>query len=149
MDKAHNNIILSLGDGVLREVGDQTTTTGLWKKLEDLYTKKSLTKRWSTKKRLCTLQMEKGSSLTTNIDAFNKIILDLEGINVKIEDEGKHIILLSLLPPSYEHFVDTLLYGKYSLTMQDVKEALSSKESSKKLEIRDGEGLTVRGRLEK
>ena len=55
MDKAHSTIILSLGDGVLREVGDQTTAASLWKKLEDLYTKKSLTKRLSTKKRLYTL----------------------------------------------------------------------------------------------
>ncbi|KAH9752684.1 hypothetical protein KPL71_014795 [Citrus sinensis] len=149
MDKAHNTIILSLGDGVLREVGDQTTTAGLWKKLEDLYTKKSLTKRLSTKKRLYTLQMEEGSSLTTHIDAFNRIILDLEDINVKIEDEDKAIILLSSLPSSYEHFVDTLLYGRQSLAMQDFKEALSSKESSKKSETKDGEGLSVRGRSEK
>ncbi|KAH9754208.1 Integrase catalytic domain-containing protein [Citrus sinensis] len=142
MDKAHSTIILSLGDGVLREVGDQTTAAGLWKKLEDLYTKKSLTKRLSTKKRLYTLQMEEGSSLTTHIDAFNRIILDLEDINVKIEDEDKAIILLSSLPHSYEHFVDTLLYGRQSLAMQDVKEALSSKESFKKSETKDGEGLT-------
>ncbi|KAH9705460.1 hypothetical protein KPL70_011882 [Citrus sinensis] len=73
MDKAHITIILSLGDRVLREVRDQTTAAGLWKKLEDLQ----------------------------------------------------------------------------SLAMQDVKEVLSSKESSKKSEIRDGEGLTVRGRSEK
>ncbi|KAH9649106.1 hypothetical protein KPL70_025861 [Citrus sinensis] len=50
LDKAHSTLILSLGDAVLREVGDQTTVTGLWKKLEDLYTKKSLTKRLYTKK---------------------------------------------------------------------------------------------------
>ncbi|KAH9696398.1 hypothetical protein KPL71_023151 [Citrus sinensis] len=142
MDKAHNTIILSLGDRVLREMGDQTTAAGLWKKLEDLYTKKSLTKRLSTKKRLYTLQMEEASSLTTHIDAFNKIILDLEDINVKIEDEDKAIILLSSLPHSYEHFVDTLLYGRQSLAIQDVKEVLSSKESSKKSETRDGEWLT-------
>ena len=93
--------------------------------------------------------MEEGSSLITHIDAFNKIILDLQDINVKIEYKDKAIIMVSSLPPSYEHFVDTLLYGRQSLAMQDVKEVLSSKESSKKSEIRDGEGLTVRGRSEK
>ena len=112
LDKAHSTLILSLGDGVLREVGDQTTVVSLWKELEDLYTKKSLTKRLCTKKRLYTLQMEEGSSLAIHIDNFNRIILDLEGINVKLENKDKAIILLSFLPPSYKHFVDTLLYGR-------------------------------------
>ncbi|KAH9680944.1 hypothetical protein KPL71_026750 [Citrus sinensis] len=44
LDRGHCAIILSLGDGVLREVGGQTTAVGLWKKLEDLYTKKSMAK---------------------------------------------------------------------------------------------------------
>ncbi|KAH9646639.1 hypothetical protein KPL70_024932 [Citrus sinensis] len=149
LDKAHSTLILSLGDGVLREVGDQTTAAGLWKKLEDLYTKKSLTKRLCTKKRLYTLQMEEGSSLANHIDHFNRIILDLEDINVKLEDEDKAIILLSSLPPSYEHFVDTLLYGRQSITMADVKDSLSSKEVTRKSEVKDGEGLTARGRPEK
>lgn len=60
MDKAHNTLIISLGDRVLRDVGDQKTAASLWKKLEDFYTKKSLTKRLSTKKRLYTLQIEEG-----------------------------------------------------------------------------------------
>ncbi|KAH9718762.1 hypothetical protein KPL71_022343 [Citrus sinensis] len=149
LDKAHSTLILSLGDGVLREVGDQTTAAGLWKKLEDLYTKKSLTKRLCTKKRLYTLQMEEGSSLATHIDSFNRIIMDLEDINVSLEDEDKAIILLSSLPPSYEHFVDTLLYGRQSISMADVKNSLSSKEVTKKAETKAGEGLMARGRPEK
>lgn len=112
MDKAHNTIILSLDDGVLKMEGDRTTVVGFWKKLKDLYIKRSLTKRLATKKRLYNLQMKYGSSLSTHIDAFNKIILDLEDINMKIEDENKTIIILSLLLSSYEHFVDILLYGR-------------------------------------
>ena len=55
------------------------------------------------------------------------------------ENEDKVIILLSSLPPFYEHFVDILLYEMQSLTMQDVKEALSLKESSKKSKSKDDE----------
>ncbi|KAH9680956.1 hypothetical protein KPL71_026757 [Citrus sinensis] len=148
LDRAHSAIILSLGDGVLREVGGETTAAGLWKKLEDLYTKKSMAKRLATKKKLYTLQMEEGSSIFDHIDVFNKIILDLEDINVKIDDEDKAMILLCSLPSSYEHLVDTLMYGRQSLSMVDVKETFSSKAASKK-EASHREGLTVRGRPEK
>lgn len=49
MDKAHSAIILSLGDEVLREVGNENTVVGLWKKLNDLYIEKSFTKRFEYK----------------------------------------------------------------------------------------------------
>jgi len=42
-EKAHSAILLSLLDGVLREVVDKEIATGLWKKLESLYMKKSHT----------------------------------------------------------------------------------------------------------
>ena len=35
LNRAHGAIILSLGNGVLREVGGEKTAAGLWKKLED------------------------------------------------------------------------------------------------------------------
>ena len=93
--------------------------------------------------------MEEGSSLANHIDNFNRIILNLEDINVELEDEDKAIILLSSLPLFYEHFVDTLLYGRQSITIVDVKNLLSSKEVTKKAEINNGESLMARERAEK
>ena len=132
LDRAHSAIIISLGDGVLKEVGGEKTAARLWKKLEDLYTKKSMAKRLTIKKKLYTLQMEEGSSIIDHIDAFNKIILDPEDINVKIDDENKAMILLCSLSSSYENLVDTLMYGRHTLDVGDVKEALSSKAAIKK-----------------
>lgn len=56
--------------------------------------------------------MEEDNFLSTYINAFNKIILDLKDIIVKIEDKDKAIILSSSLCPSYELFVDNLIYGR-------------------------------------
>ena len=64
-------------------------------------------------------------------------MLDLTNIGVKIEGEYQAIILLSSLPEPYEHFVGTLLYGKQTITMSDVKAALNSKKVQKKAKIRE------------
>jgi hypothetical protein len=54
-EKAHSAILLSLSDEVLREVADEETAAGLWKKLKSLYMKKSLMNRLYLKQRLYTL----------------------------------------------------------------------------------------------
>ena len=150
--KAHSAILLSLGDEVLREVSEEETAIGVWQKLEAVYMKKSLANRLYLKKKLYTLQMDDTKEMRKHLDDFNKIILDLNGIGVKIEEEDQTILLLSSLPKEYEHFVDTMLYGKQTLTMTEVKAALNSKELQRRSGTKTdnpGEGLNVRGRSDK
>lgn len=150
MEKAHSAIILSLGDRVLREVSKEITAAGIWSKLEGLYMTKSLANRLYLKKRLYMFKMTSGKSLEDHIDEFNKIVLDLENIEVEIDEEDRVIIFLSSLPHIYEHFVDTLMYGRDSLSMEEVVAAMNSKELQKRGEFKDdvSDGLIVRGRLE-
>lgn len=75
--------------------------------------------------------MDETKELRRHLDDFNKIILDLNILGVKFDEEEQAIILLSSLPKPYEHFVDTILYGKDILTMSEVNSALSSKELQK------------------
>ncbi|GKE30618.1 retrovirus-related pol polyprotein from transposon TNT 1-94, partial [Tanacetum coccineum] len=72
----------------------------------------SLANKLYLKKKLYTFYMPVGRKIFEHIDEFNKIVLDLANIEVKFEDEDLALLLLTYLPPSYEHFVDTLLYGR-------------------------------------
>ncbi|GJR38674.1 hypothetical protein Tco_1214358 [Tanacetum coccineum] len=69
-----------------------------------------------------------------HIDEFNKLILDLANIDIEIGDEDQALMLLTSLPSSYENFVETLLYGRESLTMEDVLATLNSRELKKRTE---------------
>nr|GEZ54801.1 retrovirus-related Pol polyprotein from transposon TNT 1-94 [Tanacetum cinerariifolium] len=149
--KAHSVVILCLGNKVLREVTGETTAAGVWSKLETLYMTKSLANKLYLKKKLYTFYMPAGQKIFEHLDEFNKIVLDLANIEVKFEDEDLALLLLTSLPASYEHFVDTLLYGREALTLEDVMAILNSKEIKERIKAKgdDGEGLYVRGRTDR
>lgn len=63
--------------------------------------------------------------LRKHLDEFIRLYLVI-GVNIDKKDQV--ILLLSSLPKVYEHFVDTILYGNDTFTMNEVRVALSSKE---------------------
>ncbi|GJX39120.1 retrovirus-related pol polyprotein from transposon TNT 1-94 [Tanacetum coccineum] len=151
MKKAYSTLILCLGDRVLRAVTKETTAAGIWTKLTSLYMTKSLENKLYLKKKLYTYYISPGTKVGDHIDEFNKLILDLANIDIEIEDEDQALMLLTPLPSSYENFVETLLYRRESLTMEDVLATLNSRELKKRTKgtkEETGDGLYVRGKLD-
>ena len=99
--------------------------------------KKSLSNKLVMKHRLHTLNMVEGTSLRTHIDEFTSIIIDLENLEIKYEEEDLALILLRSLPASFKNFRDTLIYTKKTLKVEDVKSALFSKELMDKELVQD------------
>jgi hypothetical protein len=68
-------------------------------------------------------------------------------IDVKFEDEDKAMMLLTSLPASYEHLVTTLLYGKKTLEVEEVSNALLDhyQQKQKNSAESSGDGLVVKG----
>ena len=100
----------------------------VWLKLESHRMTKSLTNKLFLKQNVYSFKMVSGRSIEDQIDDFHRLILNLDNIEVEVEDEVQAHILLSSVPNSYEYLVDTLLYGKDSLNLEEVQVALMSKE---------------------
>ncbi|KAL5764642.1 hypothetical protein ACOSQ2_017236 [Xanthoceras sorbifolium] len=72
--------------------------------------------------------MSEGTSVGSHINEFEYLIMDLQNLDVKIDDEDQALLLLCSLPSSYRHLRETILYGKDTISLKDVKTALETKE---------------------
>ena len=118
--RAKATIILCLLDEVLYNVINEKTTADLWCRLESLYMTKSLLNKLFMKKQLYSLRMKVGTLILQHINTFNRILSDLLALEVKL-DEDKAVLLLSSLSSSYDHLVTTIMYGKETLELEDVR----------------------------
>lgn len=72
--------------------------------------------------------MTEGSLLKMHIDEFNQVCDTLATIDEALADKGKTLLLISSLLESYKKFVDTLMYGRQTLSLDEVKSALNTRE---------------------
>ena len=73
-------------------------------------------------------------------------------MEVKYDEEDLGLILFYSVPPSYSNFKDYILYSRETLTLDEVYDALFSKEKMKHLVVRSEaqvEGLVVQWRTHK
>ena len=114
MFEAHSTIQLSLADNVLREVIEEKTDS-LWKALEEKYSIKTLSNKLYQRKRLYIFKYSGEKSIGDHIDDFNRMISDVGAVGIKVEDVDQAMILLTSLPPSYDNFCNTILYGRSNI----------------------------------
>ncbi|GJY98449.1 hypothetical protein Tco_0515359 [Tanacetum coccineum] len=121
LKKAYSILILCLGDRVLREITKEMLQQGFGK--------------------------SKGQS--QHIDEFHKLVGDLAAIVTTVSDEDQALLLLTSFPLYYDNFVETLLFGRDTLNLEDVLTTLNSRELLKMTRAKGdvGEGLYVMGRF--
>lgn len=149
--KAVSAIQFCLAPHVLREVLDKTIVVDLWVRLEELYMTNSLGNKIRLKERLYTFRMAESTPVQQHLNKFNSILVNLESLNVKIEDEDKAILLVVSLPSSYKHFKEIMLYSNSNtISFEDVKSnLLSNKKFDLDIHADSAKGLVVRGKPEK
>ena len=88
--------------------------------------------------------MSESMSLKEHLDELNFVLMELHDIDVKMEDKDLTMIILAYLLPSYENFVSYLSVGKDSITLEEVKSNLYSRELRLKVS-RNGDEVFVTG----
>ncbi|GJZ15987.1 hypothetical protein Tco_0551664 [Tanacetum coccineum] len=63
--------------------------------------------------------VSRDKKLSEHIDEFNKLIDDLVNIDVDIDDEDQALMLLTSLQSLYDNFMEELLHGRESFTLED------------------------------
>jgi hypothetical protein len=81
-----------------------------------------------------------------------KLFWILKNIDIKVDDEDQALILLCSLPNVFDNFINSMLYGRDTISLADVKSALNSMELRTRLNGKgsdnQAEGLFVKGRSE-
>jgi hypothetical protein len=104
----------------------------LWNKLEDKYMTKGIENKLYLKRKFFGFRYVEGISMPEHLNNLNKILADLQNLDVNIDDEDKAVVLINSLPDTYEHLATTLMYGKDSLKFDDVSNALTNDEYRRK-----------------
>ncbi|KAF6161972.1 hypothetical protein GIB67_020028 [Kingdonia uniflora] len=132
-----SGIRFCLTKNVLPNVAREKTVKSLWEKLESLYQIKSLSNRLYPKERLHTLKMNEGTTVGDHLGSLNGIASELELMGVKVEDEDMALQLIWSLPSTFKHLQPSLMYGKESLSFEEV----TSTPRSEKRRLKDSESL--------
>ena len=88
--------------------------------------RKNLTNKLYVKKQLYSLHMKESSDLLEHLNTFNMLNTQLSSFGVNYKDKDKALLLLVLLPASFDHLVTTLMYGKETIVLEEVTSALLS-----------------------
>ena len=94
---------------------------------------KSLPNKLHLKQQLYSHRLIEGTSVIDHISTFKEIVVDLETMEVKYDEQDLGLIFLCFLPSSCKTFRDIILYSQDTLTLEEVYEALCSKETMEKL----------------
>ncbi|CAK8533687.1 unnamed protein product [Lathyrus sativus] len=72
--------------------------------------------------------MDEHTKVSDHLSVLNGIVSELETIRVKTDDEDRVLRFIWPLPSSYEHIKHVLIYGKETLSFEEVASNIISEE---------------------
>lgn len=150
-DKALATIVLSVEPSLLYLLGDPVDPVVVWNTLQDQFQKKTWANKLALRRKLNSLNLKDGNSVTDHIKAMTEVFSELAVIGAPMEDEDKVVTLLASLPESYNVLVTALEAHADVPKMEIVTERLLHEERKIQARENDTQGgeenvMTVRHR---
>lgn len=71
-----------------------------------------------------TCKMQEGTSLKVHLNFFDDLMMKTKTIDLNADEEQKTKVILCFLPERYIILANSLIYGRSTLTLKDVKTTL-------------------------
>ncbi|VFQ84242.1 unnamed protein product [Cuscuta campestris] len=119
---------------IFNHVSQETEPLELWRKLEGLYERKTAHNKASLIKRLVSLKLKPGKSVSEHLSDFQDIINKLTVMKIVFDDELQALFLLSSLPDSWETLVVSISNSAPDgvLSLDVIKESMFNEELRRK-----------------
>lgn len=146
-NKALTMIALSVRDHVIPYIVNVKEPDVCWTTLKNLYASSTNSRKLLLRRKLTSLKMEEGGSMTTFLQHLKELINELVCAGETVSDEEIVEHVLMALPESYEGLINTLTYRTALPTVAELTVILLQDEIRR--EIRghkqgDGEALLVK-----
>lgn len=128
-DRALANIVLSVDPSLLYLIGDPDDPVVVWNKLCSQFQKKSWVNKLELRRKLHSLRLKDGDSVSSHIKSMTEIFSDLSVIGAPLTAEDQVVHLLASLPDSFNMIVTALQANADVPEMDMVTERLLHEES--------------------
>ena len=119
-----STLMLSVVDSLLPGIRDMPNAWAMWQRLENTYSQKSATGKVYWLKKLTSLEMKEGTSVSAHINEFKSIFSQVLAQGLKLDEEVQAVILLGSLPESWDTFRTATSNSNPLLNVADVEGAI-------------------------
>ena len=119
---------------VTHNITKEKTTVGMMQALAEMYEKSSANNKLYLMKKLFNLKMSESGPVVEHLNSFNTVVNQLVSVGIKFGDKICSLILLALLPNSWQPMKAAITnsIGNATLKFIDVRNAILAEEAQRK-----------------
>src|SRR3569623_45214 len=136
--QARGLMLIHTEDAYVKLIEGEPTAEKAWKKLEDIFEKRSNARMIQLRRKLTGLRLTKGKAIAEYLGEFRELKIDLEAAGQTVSEGELAVHALEGLPEEYATVLEFLELGEEELTLDVIQPKLMQREQKLKLRAEAG-----------